>query len=370
MSDGWIAEQLKPLSMFELAKWWADGLKIAGAGNGAGVLACIVGLQSYHGILLKVSGVSFSIGIFAFVLAFAMIHKAVFAQDEVAHAARRKDVAAIEANSALSGSSMMIANYCAIISVVAFLVGCFVGLVGVLGSDTRIQPSQSVPAQAPVQTALREIPMQENAWQFGSTQLLTVIGFVITIGIAIGGFRTFGRWKREKIEERRIEIAFEALSIAQESKLVFGRIRNPAGYEAEWKAMPVKEGETESDRSMRGGSYAILARLSAHADYFDRVSRLQPKAVAVFGDKAERAFHHLNAAQDLVREAAMQLTWFLPVHPEKPTKEDFDMRMKLRGDLWAGFQKPDRVENAVIAFRSEAEAAFKPVIQRRFQSSG
>lgn len=51
-----------------------------------------------------------------------------------------------------------------------------------------------------------------DPWTFGWTQLLTIVGFIITICIAVGGFRTFGRWKREKIEEKKIEIAFEALA--------------------------------------------------------------------------------------------------------------------------------------------------------------
>jgi len=46
-----------------------------------------------------------------------------------------------------------------------------------------------------------------NLGEFGWNQLLTVIGLIVTTIIAIGGFRTFGRWKREKIEERRIDVA-------------------------------------------------------------------------------------------------------------------------------------------------------------------
>jgi hypothetical protein len=44
-----------------------------------------------------------------------------------------------------------------------------------------------------------------DRWAFGTTQLqlLTCIGFLITIGIAWTGFRTFERWHWEKIEERR-----------------------------------------------------------------------------------------------------------------------------------------------------------------------
>src|SRR5262249_32615619 len=128
-----------------------------------------------------------------------------------------------------------------------------------------------------------------DPWAFGWTQVLTLLGLAITIGIAIGGFRTFGRWKREQIEERRIDIAFEALSLAQESKLVFGRIRDSNGFEGEWRNMPIKENESDSDRNMRGPSYATLVRINAEADYFQRMLRLQPKAIAAFGAPVEAA---------------------------------------------------------------------------------
>jgi hypothetical protein len=205
-----------------------------------------------------------------------------------------------------------------------------------------------------------------DPWAFGWTQLLTLVGFLITIVIAISGFRTFGRWKRERIEERRIDIAFETLSIARESKIVFRRIRDPHGFEGEWRNMPVKEGESVSDRNMRGGPYATLVRINAHADYFARMSRLQPQAIAVFGDAAEAAFERFNKANDFVRDSATFLAW-QPVRPEKPSQEDFDMRMSMRGDLWASFGADDRVERELSAFRSEIEKLFRPVIERRFK---
>jgi hypothetical protein len=206
-----------------------------------------------------------------------------------------------------------------------------------------------------------------DPWAFGWTQIFTIIGFLITIAIAIGGFRTFGRWKRERVEERRIDIAFDALSIAAESKIVFGAVRDPHGFEGEWRNMPIKEGESPSDRSMRGGPYATLVRINAHADYFERMSRIQPKAIAVFGPQTESAFERFNKAYNFVRDSATFLAW-QPVRPEKPSNEDFEMRMSMRGDLWAGFGKDDRVERELSAFRSEIEKIFRPVIERNFRN--
>ena len=127
--DEWTKEQLKPLSMFELAKWWADGIKLVGAGNGAGVLASGAALNAFHGphaalIWVKISGTIFFVGVFAFALSYFFIHAAAFAQDEVAHAARLKDKVAININSATSRSSMTRASTLAMVATAAFFLGC------------------------------------------------------------------------------------------------------------------------------------------------------------------------------------------------------------------------------------------------------
>src|SRR5712671_5852641 len=66
-----------------------------------------------------------------------------------------------------------------------------------------------------------------DPWAFGWTQVLTIIGFAITLLIAFSGFRTFERWRREKLEEQRIEVAIEALALAYEASNVFAYIREP-----------------------------------------------------------------------------------------------------------------------------------------------
>jgi hypothetical protein len=166
----------------------------------------------------------------------------------------------------------------------------------------------------------------------------------------------------------RIDIALEGLAIARESKYVFARIRNPNGFEGEWRSMPIREGESESDRDRRGTTYAILVRLKTDQDFFDRVSRFLPKAVALFGDVIESYFERLESAESLVRDAAIQLTWQLPVHPEKRSKEDFEHRMQLRSYLWAGFgDGDDRIENELQAFRAETEVFFRKIIKRKFE---
>jgi hypothetical protein len=105
-----------------------------------------------------------------------------------------------------------------------------------------------------------------DPWAFGWTQLLTIIGFIITVGIAGIGFRTFGRWKREKLEEKRIEIAFDMLAIAYEARFIFAHIRGPMAYPHEWTDMPEAVSETADQRTARGSFYATLSRIAANKD--------------------------------------------------------------------------------------------------------
>jgi hypothetical protein len=135
--EDWMKDQLKPLSMFEIAKWWADGIKMTGAGNGAGFLtagAALTIFRDHHRAFLevKLAGFVFFVGIIAFAIAFLQLYIAMHAQDEVAQATLHKDAQAVHRNSAISGGSMMLANKCAIASTAAFFIGCVIGLIAFL----------------------------------------------------------------------------------------------------------------------------------------------------------------------------------------------------------------------------------------------
>lgn len=76
-----------------------------------------------------------------------------------------------------------------------------------------------------------------DPWAFGWTQLLTIVGFAITISIALGGFQSFSRWQRQKFEEKRIDTAVDALVLIREMKWVFENIRSPMSFDYEWQEM-------------------------------------------------------------------------------------------------------------------------------------
>ncbi|HKX07625.1 MAG TPA: hypothetical protein VJN67_05500, partial [Stellaceae bacterium] len=147
---------------------------------------------------------------------------------------------------------------------------------------------------------------EPNPWMFGWAQLLTIIGFVITIAIALGGFRTFGRWKKEKLEEKRIETAIEALALVYESKFIFEHIRGEMSFDYEWKDMPDDYG-TKEQRSARGPFYATLKRIQANKDFFERAWKTQVRCTALFGPEVEEIFLRMHRARREIEVSAQML---------------------------------------------------------------
>ena len=192
--------------------------------------------------------------------------------------------------------------------------------------------------------------------EFQWSHLLTVIGLFLTAGIAFAGFRTFNRWKREKLEEKRIEVAIEALAIAYEAKAVFRNIRIRLMSAFESQDMPKIAGETETDKAARASCYVVLKRIDAHYELFERASRFKPKLMAVFGAQHEDPFHGLDAARSTLAAACNTL---MKIYAKEQTAKDHTVT-ELRGNIWGGDE--DAVTSALNFFVRRIEELCHPVI--------
>jgi hypothetical protein len=189
-------------------------------------------------------------------------------------------------------------------------------------------------------------------WTFGWTQLLTIAGLCL----AFQGLRTFGKWRREKIEEKRIEVAVEALAAAYKSKYVFEYIRGPVTKGHEWQDMPEVAGESEKERSRRGSLYAVYKRLERNKDFFEHVWELQPKFMAMFGRETEEIFLLLHTARMNVEVACEMLNWMEAPRPD--VQEEREFWVQLRRDIWSGSSETtkegDRVGKKWRTFEHES----------------
>lgn len=213
-----------------------------------------------------------------------------------------------------------------------------------------------------------------DPWAFGWTQLLTIIGFVITVSIAVSGFRTFDRWKREKIEERRIDVALEALSIAYQSQGIFAAIRNPGVFGYEWEDMPRVPGESDEDWKYRSMGYVPLKRISDNKEFFLRVLQLQPRAMAVFGPEVEGFFAKLHEARANIQVSA-QMLMRRPEPGVQWTEAASKQRTRMEADIWSGMgdaypedELPggDRVQKKLDTFKNGIEKLCRPIVDHEF----
>lgn len=199
-----------------------------------------------------------------------------------------------------------------------------------------------------------------DPWAFGLNHVLTLIGFAITASIAYAGFKTFDKWKREKIEERRIDIALEALSLAYEAGFIFDSIRSPLSFGGEWSEM--KGVEDANKRQAAGPYFAILKRIEHHKDYFERVWKMQPRFMAMFGREAAEIFTKLHQARRNIEVSAEML---MDDAIRGALHDDPNFTKELKADIWKG-NKQDKISPLINAFVEGVEKHCQPVVAHRY----
>jgi len=206
-----------------------------------------------------------------------------------------------------------------------------------------------------------------DPWAFGWTQLLTIIGLLISIFVSLAGLRTFGKWRREKLEEAKINAAVEGLALAYEAKFIFEYIRGPFVRASEWKDLEDSE-LTKDEIRQRSSCYAILKRIEANKDFFEHLWTLQPKFMAIFGPDTESIFELIHTARRDIETACEMLADRR--EPITANDADKDFWLQLRADVWRGREKfakeGDRVGRRISEFRAKMELLCNPVIGRHF----
>lgn len=208
-----------------------------------------------------------------------------------------------------------------------------------------------------------------DPWAFGWTQLLTIVGMALTLGIAATGFRTFGRWKREKLEEKRIEAAIDALAMVYEGKFIFDHIRSGFVFEGESKDLPHRPGESDDLWRVRGRYFAILKRIEANREFFERAWKLQVRCTAIFGPKMEDIFLLLQRARREVEVAAAML--LENPEPTLATEDNNRTWRELHDNVWAPQAKlpghSDNIGKMLIDFREQIEALCRPIVDHELK---
>ncbi len=198
---------------------------------------------------------------------------------------------------------------------------------------------------------------------------VALIGVGVTGGLALVGLKTFDRWKREKLEEKRIEVAIDALAIGFEARVVFDAIRSRGANYAEMGVEGAPSVDDRANQQQRGPS-AVLKRVEAQQPFFDKALALEPKFVAIFGRDKEAIFERLFSARQKVIVTAEVLADDYRTEPDHGNPEARQQRVKWRKQIFAspGTVDPeDEVGKLLQEFRDEIEKLCRPIMDRSFK---
>jgi hypothetical protein len=108
--------------------------------------------------------------------------------------------------------------------------------------------------------------------------------------------------------------------------------------------------------------------VTLNKDFFERVFKLQPRCMALFGQQAEDIFILLHKARREVEVSSEMLSW--KVHNPIGPVPDHNARFweQCRRDIWdhGDFEpEKDKVGKKLAEFRSKMEGMCRPVIDQR-----
>jgi hypothetical protein len=174
-----------------------------------------------------------------------------------------------------------------------------------------------------------------------------------------------------EVRREKIEVALEALSAAFASKFVFAHIRGPFASSNEWADMPERVGDTNDKRMSRGAYFAPLKRIEQNKEFFERLWKIQPLAMAVFGPDVEAIFLKAHEARRDIEVAAQMLMENVGDPHRGDDEATIELYKQLRVDIYGHGGKytkeGDRVGAKLDEYRAGTEATFGPIVDREYR---
>ncbi|SRR6266702_8483355 len=192
---------------------------------------------------------------------------------------------------------------------------------------------------------------------------VAIAGLAITGLLTLKGLNSFERWRREKIEERRIQVAIDALAIAHEAVIAFEAVQGRFVANHEYADMsdpsnPSTQGVYKSDQT---GPYVVLRRLRRYDELFERAAKLEPLYVAIFDTQAGDEFARLFRARQLLEIVAGTLFEDCRIELDPSDQQGRNQRKEWREDMY-GTEGKSKVSGTLKQFKASVEARCRPVV--------
>lgn len=196
----------------------------------------------------------------------------------------------------------------------------------------------------------------------------TIFGAGAVIFAARKGADTFSTWRRQKREERRMDLAEQILVCAYELKRSFKFIRSPVLFAGDIEALDrqltesglITAQSTNPEKQARRTAQAALNRVEHEQPKFDQALSLMPIGKAVFGQAVEEP---LEAFWRMRNEVVASAQTYASIRVDDPNLQDF--AHELQAVLWDG---SDAIREHTIAQRIETaigslESTLLPLIR-------
>lgn len=183
------------------------------------------------------------------------------------------------------------------------------------------------------------------------------------------GSQTFSSWRRQKQEERRIEVADRILTLAYKLRRNFAGVRSPLirSYELDRARVDLEKAglgfDDPPDARQRRfqTAQAILNRLQQHNDDWSRIFELMPLARAYFGESGES---HLQKLWEQYVSVVVAAESYGDAHEDTGRDQDREFARGVRRDMFATAPAgEDRVAQGVDAAVAALEGLLTPILR-------
>lgn len=189
----------------------------------------------------------------------------------------------------------------------------------------------------------------------------TLVGAAAVIYAARVGANTFAAWKRQKVEERRMDAAERVLTLAYRLRYNFADVRRRGMFAYETTTAEKRLDETISgwrtkehaERQRLTTAQIIMNRLSYHAQDWQQIWELKPLALALFGTEVEADLHKFWEQYVAVEVSASSYA--------EDSGTDKEFTISLRRDLLGG--KDDTIGPALDSAVKDLEEKLLPVLR-------
>lgn len=204
----------------------------------------------------------------------------------------------------------------------------------------------------------------------------TLIGVAAVIYAAHKGSDTFKQWRRQKSEERRIDLAEQVLTTAYKLKRAIEGIRSPMMLVGEIATVElnlrerglINDSISDAAKSTLTTAQGTLMRIDHYKDLWNALLDITPVSKAVFGDQIEKQleeFWHQRSKIVAAANAYARLPTDNYARTAEQQMQQHQRRDRLEQTLWYGSSENglDAIGNAVNSAIRELETVLLPIIR-------